>query len=237
MAEGWRLVERALRAGADVKSVLLSDRAAARPSADEARAIEAAVAAGVSLHSGSAEALSALIGGRTYGDLIARVSLRGELDVNEPALQRLLVGVDVLDPGNIGALWRTAHAMQVDAVLWVGGTDPLHPKSLRTSMGSCFRLPHAHWTMDSVAALERLSRAGWSNVAMATGGGSTRVAAARAALWLGGEAHGLPQGVVERADKVITIETAEDCDSLSINAAAAVGLHLIRAAQRDSKAT
>ena len=168
---------------------------------------------------------------------LARVSLRGALDVNEPALQRLLVGVDVLDPGNIGALWRTAHAMQVDAVLWVGGTDPLHPKSLRTSMGSCFRLPHAHWTMDSVAALEQLSRAGWSNVAMATGGGSTRVAAARAALWLGGEAHGLPQGVVERADKVITIETAEDCDSLSINAAAAVGLHLVRAAQRDSKAT
>src|SRR5690606_37519383 len=53
----------------------------------------------------------------------------------------LLVAVDVVDPGNVGGMMRTAHALGADLFIAAGGSDPYHPRAVRTSMGSLFKLP------------------------------------------------------------------------------------------------
>jgi len=234
LAEGWRLVERAIVAGTQMASVVVSDRVLQRPTKDESRVIAMVSAVGIDTHQVSPAMFSQLTQGRSYGDIIARVALPARFDSGQADLERILVGVDVLDPGNIGALWRTAHALGVDGVVWCRGTDPTHPKAVRTSMGSCFRLPYVHHVADPAEMMRILTKCGWSHVAMAIDGGTDQVQAGhRSALWVGGEAHGLPADIVAQAQFVMTIETVNSCNSLSVNAAAAIGLSHIAVPKDD----
>ncbi len=232
-AEGWRLLERTLAAGVRPSAVLMSERAAARPSADETRVIDKLRSAGVPCVVAPDQVVHGLTGGRTFGDLLGIVS---RPDIGLPALLAaaprggLLVGVDVLDPGNIGALTRTAHAFGAAGIVWVGGTDPRHPKALRASMGSCFCVPWTHAVASPLAVVRQLAAAGWRNVATVARGGGPLVGeiTGPCAIWMGGEAHGLADDVVSACDEALRIVTAAGVDSLSVNAAAAVVLSRLR---------
>ena len=171
---------------------------------------------------------------RRFGDLLGLVPRTDEglaellagAAASSAGARSLLVGVDVLDPGNIGALTRTAHALGSAGVIWVGGTDPTHPKALRTSMGSCFRLPWTHTLSPPEVVVAQLAAAGWRSVATVVKAGmplQSRLPGP-CAVWMGGEAHGLDAGVVMACDQAIRIETAPGIDSLSVNAAAAIVL-------------
>ena len=85
------------------------------------------------------------------------VALDALINSGAPDPARLLVAVDVVDPGNAGALVRTAHASGAAAFVALGVTDPYHPRATRTSLGSLFRLPILRYatTAPFLAELDR----------------------------------------------------------------------------------
>lgn len=237
LAEGTRLLERALSAGLRPRKVLISERAAREPSRAEARALAAARAAGFEIRVVDDAAIAQRTEGRTFGDVLTilpRPRVRAEDLLAKPgplvALER------VLDPGNLGTIARTAAAFGYAGLLVVGGTDPFHPKALRTSMGALFRLPVVHVGDDGPAWVARAKAAGRPSVATWLGGtplGSLLAGGLagsdRALWWLGSEAHGLRAETAAAADRRVEVEMpgADDgrsVDSLSIGAAAAVVL-------------
>ena len=77
------------------------------------------------------------------------------LSQNRDAL--LLVLADIVEPGNVGAMIRTAHGLGAAAVITTGSSDPFHPKAVRTAMGSSFKLPIIQFNT-SIQALSALKQ-------------------------------------------------------------------------------
>lgn len=143
-----------------------------------------------------------------------------------------LVAVDVQDPGNLGALIRTAEAGGVTGVLVTGASaNPFAWKALRGSMGSALRLPIATGLpLDSVVRCARAS--GSRPIASVAHDGRAPEAidwSGPVVLFLGGEGQGLPAGVVTECDEQVTIPTAPTVESLNVAVAGAI---LIYAARR-----
>ena len=132
----------------------------------------------------------------------------------------LVVLDGVQDPGNVGAIIRTAAAAGAAAVVVLEGTaDPFGPKAVRASAGNVFRLAVAHARWEDLAGLDA-----WG--AAAEGGQAPDEAplAGADALVLGSEAQGLRHAPAHR----VTIPIAEGVESLNVAAAAAVLLFEVR---------
>ena len=137
--EGVRLVEEALAAGLEFKGALVSP--------DLARTTRGqALTADLASHAVAVEE----VGARVFADLAGTDTPQGVLAIIQPRLWTLaeitggpLLVVDgVQDPGNVGTLLRTAHALGAAASLLLrGSADPLNPKALRAAMGATFRHP------------------------------------------------------------------------------------------------
>lgn len=155
-----------------------------------------------------------------------------------PALESLLSGarrvavIDaVSDTTNIGSIFRSAAALDIDAVLLTPtACDPYNRRSIRVSMGSVFLVP---WTwMPDIGLLHSL---GWQTVAMALTPRSTGiddprlVAAPRLAIVLGTEGDGLDPEVIRACTYTARIPMAHGVDSLNVGAAAAVAFWQLRA--------
>jgi TrmH family RNA methyltransferase len=140
------------------------------------------------------------------------------------APQLVVAGVDVQDPGNVGAIARAAEAGGATGVVLAGASaDPFGWKALRGSMGSAFRLPVVTAPLDRV--VDEARRQGLRVVATVPRGGEpmTVVDLARPLLLLlGGEGPGLPDAVVESADTRVTIPMRPPVESLNVSVAAAV---------------
>ncbi len=128
----------------------------------------------------------------------------------------------VQDPGNLGAIARTAEAAGAAGLLLApGSVDPGNPKAVRASAGSLLRLPAAV-SDDPVAALHRSGRTVW---ATAGRGGTPCYAADLSApfgLVLGQEGQGVAPGLAARADGRLTVPMAGRVESLNVAATAAV---------------
>lgn len=136
----------------------------------------------------------------------------------------VVVLVGVADPGNVGALVRTAEAAGLDAVWAVGDTaDPFGPKAVRASAGSVLRVPVV-LERDPEAAASQLRRAGYRLMATATGGRCVDDVEFRGAtaLMLGSEAHGLDPGVAAQCDVEVSIPMAGAVESLNVAVAGSV---------------
>lgn len=235
--EGIRLVERALRSGVPLSLVVAAERVAR---ADDPRVHELLQALrarrGLALHFAPDEEVERFTEGRALGPFLALAKvpeppvlaecLRAR--TGDDARVLLLVAEGVQDPGNVGALSRTALALGARALVAVGVADPYHPKAVRTSMGSLFRLPILVYA-DAAPLLDELRALGVATVGAVSGGGVTPAELAgrtgALALLLGSEAFGLPEELSERLDHLVTIPMASGVDSLSVNAAAAVLLY------------
>lgn len=137
-----------------------------------------------------------------------------------------VVAVGCADPGNVGTLVRTADAAGADAVVVVGGADPLSPKAVRSSAGSLFHLPVADGDWDAVTAAAR--DAGLPLVAADAGGPVVhyrRDWVSPAAVVLGSEAHGLPGEVAAACDEAVFVPLAGHAESLNVAVAGAVVLY------------
>ncbi len=143
----------------------------------------------------------------------------------------VLAAADVQDPGNLGALVRSAEAASASGVIASGlSATPLSWKALRGSMGSALRLPVAI-AVDTLELLGEARAAGLQTVAAVPRGGQAPEAidwTLPTILLLGGEGPGLSHAVVEASDVSVTIPMAEPVDSLNVSVAGALLLYAAR---------
>lgn len=144
--------------------------------------------------------------------------------------RRIAVLENVMNPTNVGAIFRCAAALGMDAVLLTEqGSDPLYRRASRVSMGNVFLvpwtyLPEGDWT-------EELHRLGFTTVAMALREDSLRLddrrllQAEKLAVVLGTEGDGLADHTIARCDHTVMIPMTHGVDSLNVAAAAAVAFY------------
>ena len=138
--------------------------------------------------------------------------------------ERIVVIDGVVDSTNIGAIFRSAAALGMDAVLVTENScDPYNRRAVRVSMGSVFLIP---WTwLDSISSL---SAHGYKTIAMALADNSISLDSPqltderRLAVIMGTEGDGLPLSHISQADYVVKIPMAHGVDSLNVAAASAV---------------
>ena len=256
--EGTRLVERALRAGAPLEAVLMAERPAADTDTRAVALRAALAAAGCPVVVAADSVLDELTGGRDLGLIIGLVRLPAALTLGDvlapattdhrpptapspllpfslspppprpPAPLLLLAAVDIRDPGNVGALTRTAHAAGARALLVTGMADPYHPRATRISRGSIFKLPVVQYETGD-ALLGDLRRHNVAAVAAVAGDGMPLPALVwpdhPAAILMGNEGEGLSPELLNGVEIRVTIPMVAGVDSYSVNAAAAIILY------------
>ena len=146
-------------------------------------------------------------------------------------VSRIVVLENIVNPTNIGAVFRSAAALGMDAVLLTADCcDPLYRRSIRVSMGTVFQIP---WTIlpkkeTTAFLIERLSQMGFCTAAMALEEDSVSIAdpglakEEKLALVLGTEGEGLRSSTIAACDYTVRIPMAHGVDSLNVAAAGAV---------------
>ena len=145
--------------------------------------------------------------------------------------RRIVVIDGVVDTTNIGAIFRSAAALGIDAILLTPTScDPLNRRAVRVSMGSVFLVP---WTWIENPQ-ETLNKMGYKTAAMALSDNSVSIDdpalnnEPRLAIIMGTEGDGLSHKVIDNADYVVRIPMAHGVDSLNVAAAAAVAFWQLR---------
>jgi TrmH family RNA methyltransferase len=220
LLDGERLLAEALDAGVPVRVVLTGERHAAL--AQRARA------GGAEVFHGSDAVLEAASPVRTPSGVVAIVEWTPAAVRDALARPQTSLGlVNVQDPGNVGAVIRSADAFGGVPVLALGATaDPGGWKALRGAMGSTFRVPVARGGIDEALELASARRLRVAATAPAGGQPIGDVDWRRPTLVLvGGEGAGLPAEVIERADFRVTIPMRPRVSSLNVAVSAAVILY------------
>ncbi len=226
IAESPKVISVALDAGLEPVS-LLCER---KHIEGDARSIIERCPADMPVYTGSRELLAKLTGYTlTRGVLCAmrRPKPLSPEDVCKGA-RRIAVLYGVCDTTNVGAIFRSAAALGIDAVLMTSDAcDPLNRRAVRVSMGSVFLVPWT-WLEDKGRELERVRDMGFTTAAMALRHDNISIndprlkATDRLALILGTEGDGLPQAVIDAADYVVKIPMHHGVDSLNVGNAAAI---------------
>lgn len=190
----------------------------------------------VPVYTGSRELLATLTGYvLTRGVLCAmrRPEPRSMEEVCREA-RRIVVIDSVVDATNIGAIFRSAAALEIDAVLLTRNScDPLNRRVVRVSMGAVFFVPWA-WMNGSLSDLGKL---GFRTAAMALTDDSipidnpALVNESKLAIVMGNEGEGLSHETITEADYVVRIPMVHGVDSLNVAAAAAVAFWQLRVPQ------
>lgn len=232
IAESPKVIKVALQAGYDPVSILCERK---HIEGDAAEVI--AMAGDIDVFTGSRELLQSLTGYRlTRGVLCAmRRPALPSVDAVAANASRIVVIDGVTDTTNIGAIFRSAAALGIDAVLLTPTScDPLNRRAVRVSMGSVFLVP---WTFiyDPISSLKRL---GFVTAAMALNDDSVSLDETalkkepRLAIIMGTEGDGLSDKVISDADYTVRIPMAHGVDSLNVAAAAAVAFWELRLSAR-----
>lgn len=145
---------------------------------------------------------------------------------------RIAVLENVVNPTNIGAIFRSAAALHMDAVLLTGGcSDPLYRRAARVSMGTVFQIPWTYfdkktvWPQDGMQTLQNL---GFKTAAMALRDDSVGIedkalrSEEKLAVILGTEGDGLASQTIADCDYTVKIPMSHGVDSLNVAAASAV---------------
>ena len=222
LLDGWHLLHEAVASGMKVETVAVasapnaSDRALLERLSRDTEIIEVA--------SSVMDALSPVRTPTGVAAVITRPSVE-MTRVTQPTPALVVVAIDVQDPGNIGAMIRSAEAGGATGVVLAGASaDPWGWKALRASMGSTFRLPVVR-TTDSQHACAQLRDAGLRLVATVPRDGDSMHAAdllEATAILLGGEGPGLSPALLDRADARVSIPMSAAVESLNVAVAAAL---------------
>lgn len=232
IAESPKVIRVALEAGYEPLALLCERRHLTGDAADIV-----ARCGDIPVYTGDRELLARLTGYvLTRGVLCAmRRPQPRSLDEVCRGARRVVVIDGVVDTTNIGAIFRSAAALGMDAVLLTPSScDPLNRRAVRVSMGSVFLVP---WTWLDASASE-LHRLGFRTAAMALTDNSIslddpRLAAEqRLAIVMGTEGDGLSREAIAEADYVVRIPMAHGVDSLNVAAASAVAFWQLRVTDR-----
>jgi len=236
IAESEKVIRRALRAGHRPRSYLM----ARRWLTDLGDLVADAEQAGIPVYVGEHDVVEALTGFHLHRGALAamqRPALPAVDDLLRDA-RRVMVLEDIVDHTNVGAVFRSAAALGVDAVLVTPRcADPLYRRSIRVSMGTVFQVP---WTRIDPwpGGIDRLRALGFTVATLALAGDAVSLddLAAdppdRLALVLGTEGDGLSHHTLRAADLTVTIPMAGGVDSLNVAAAGAVAAWALRPPQR-----
>lgn len=231
VVEGARLVSRAVKSGHMPRRVVVSDRLLRQRQAQASELLEELARSRCEVITVPEAVMLELGEGRNGGQLMALCEIPRPPPLSEiPGMAcarsaPVLVLVDVEEPGNVGALVRTALASDAVAIVAVGVSDPFHPKAVRTSMGSLFKLPVVHHyevqpVLAELASLRCIAAVAEDGVAPWDADYGTATA-----LFVGSEGKGLPISVTEVLHERVTIPMRDGVDSFSVNAAAAILLY------------
>jgi tRNA G18 (ribose-2'-O)-methylase SpoU len=235
IAESSTVLGRALRAGHRPRSVLVSPRwlpDLERMFAGASSTVEGDVPVFVAEH----DVLEALTGFHVHRGALAAMHRPSQAPVADvlAGARRVAVLEDVVDHTNVGAAFRSAAALGVDAVLVTPRcADPLYRRSVRVSMGTVFQVP---WTRLETwpGGMAELRELGFVTAALALDEQAVDLddlaarPPERLALVLGTEGDGLRPATVAAADVVVRIPMAGGVDSLNVAAAAAVAFWATR---------
>lgn len=225
LLDGWHLLEEALAAGLPLETVLVDVTLA------ETRAplLDRCVAAGARLYTGTSQVLSAASPVHTSTGVVAvgwrpRVSLPRLLS---PAPALVVAAFGLQDPGNAGALVRSAAAAgATGVVLDTASADPFSWKALRASMGASLRVPVLREAeADTHVQLAHLRAAGLRLCAATPHGGRSLYdtdLSGPVCLMLGAEGRGLSSDLLDRADCHVHIPMAMNVESLNVAVAGAL---------------
>ena len=249
MAESTKVIARAVEAGHAPRSFLMAQRhyRQMRP------LIAAAVGCGGADDGGDVpvflapeEVLESITGFHLHRGALAAMNRPAPADVGallasargSRGARRVAVLEDLVDHTNVGAAFRSAAALGIDAVLVTPRcADPLYRRSVRVSMGAVFQVP---WTrIARWPAVDELHDAGFAVAALALGEDSVSLddfasspactaAGSKVAVVLGTEGDGLSRRALAAADEVVRIPMAGGVDSLNVAAAAAVAFWALR---------
>ena len=226
IAEGEKVVRRAVESGFTARSFLMAPRwlegladVLERSDApcyvvDEDLAEQVT---GFHVHRGALASLERT-GSQPVADVLAGAST-------------VVVLEDVVDHTNVGAIFRSAAALGVDAVLLSPRcADPLYRRSIKVAMGAVFSVPYARME-DWYDGLAELSRAGFTTVALTPAADAMDIEDAvsgldKVALLMGSEGPGLSRRWMETADRRAVIPMAAGIDSLNVAAASAVACYV-----------
>jgi RNA methyltransferase, TrmH family len=215
LLEGERLVRDALAAGCPLELLLVGEQRIdllSKFPAAEARVVQADLLDRASALKCSPGVLA--LAGRPPSRALS------QLDLASDAL--LLVTCAVGDPGNLGALARSAEAAGAAALVTLGGARPFGDKALRGSMGSLLRLPVVEST-EPEAVAQGLAQLGVRNIVARTRGGNPFSGfdwSGRIALWVGGETGELP--AVCANFEGVSIPMGGEVESLNVTVAASL---------------
>ena len=224
IAESPKVVERALDAGCEPISMLVERKhidGEAKPIIDRCREVP--------VYTAPFEVLTQLTGFKlTRGMLCAmhRPQLPNVSEVCSKA-RRIAVLENVMNPTNVGAIFRSAAALNMDAVLLTHGcSNPLYRRAIRVSMGTVFQIP---WTfLDKEKGVSELKELGFKTAAMALTDDSVSIdteellAEEKLAIVLGTEGDGLAKETIADCDYTVKIPMSHGVDSLNVAAASAV---------------
>ena len=146
--------------------------------------------------------------------------------------RRIAVLENVMNPTNVGAVFRSAAALGMDGVLLTReGSDPLYRRAVRVSMGTVFQVPWTFLDGWPDPGMELLRSMGFQTAAMALREESLRIddprllRAEKLAVVMGTEGDGLADGTIARCDYTVRIPMSHGVDSLNVAAASAVAFY------------
>lgn len=234
VAESPNVIERAINAGYEPVSFLIEEKyldGSIRDGMVRFELIERF--SDVPVYTACGEVLKDLIGYKLTRGMLAAFKRKRLMPLSEiiKGKRRIAVLENIVNPTNIGAIFRSAAALKMDAViLSYGCSDPLYKRASRVAMGNVFLVP---WTimdkdMWSDEGMKILRSEGFKTAAMALCNDSVSIAdknlhqEEKLALILGTEGSGLLDETIKQCDYTVKIPMADGVDSLNVAAAAAV---------------
>lgn len=230
IVESPKVIEVALRAGYRPLSMLCERRHIS----GDAAAVIGLLPSDVPIYTGTRQLLGSITGYTLTRGVLCAMQRPPEADAAAitAGAHRVAVIDAVCDTTNIGAIFRSAAALGIDAVLLSRSScDPLNRRSVRVSMGSVFLVP---WAWIDTPLVDSLHRLGLQTAAMALTDRSVSIddprlcAEERLAIILGTEGDGLDPAVIQASDYVARIPMSHGVDSLNVAAASAVAFWQLR---------
>ena len=232
IAESPKVIGRALDAGYEPVSFLMEER---HIETEGREILERPVCAGVPVFTAPFDVLTRLTGFKLTRGMLCAVKRKKMPGIEEicAGARRIAILENVENPTNVGAIFRSAAALNMDAVLLTSAcSDPLYRRAIRVSMGTVFQVPWTYIENKNVSwpqgGMDLLHEYGFKTVAMALRNDSVRIDEEKLhedeklAIILGTEGDGLAAETMADCDYTVKIPMSHGVDSLNVAAASAV---------------